>query len=229
MGDSSMSTANRGGDFGEHSGQQREAHMIPGVDGKLSFGFPKKIITTLRYSQTFTLTSASGVIVTQIFRMNGMDDPDLTGVGHQPMFWDQFVPVYDSYRVLGSRLTAEFAPREVAGAFGPWNIGINGSTSSSSQGSDPNSRMEASDAVSDVLPLNDGSRKLFLTYAPEINLGRPQGDDTVGALTSTNPTQQYFAHIWHRDIRGPTTSVIDVQVQVEYNVEFFGLKIPLSS
>ena len=50
------------------------------------FGFPDEFITTIRYVDVYTLTSASNGIAKQYMRMNSLFDPDQTGTGHQPYY-----------------------------------------------------------------------------------------------------------------------------------------------
>lgn len=223
MADTNMGT-NKSGDHSQRDdGNQEDAFMIPGVDGRLQFGFPTKIITILRYIESYPLTSTSGGVGTQIMRMNGPFDPDLTGVGHQPMYWDRYNQIYQSYRVLGSRLTATMSGNNLStSAQGPWHFGINGSTASTSMGTSARNRMEQNDGISTLFNQQSTPVTLSYAYSPEIKLGRPAGDDTVGAFVSTNPTTQYFAHVWVADAGGFTSSVL-VKVAVEYTIEFHGL------
>ena len=67
------------------------------------FGFPDEFITTIRYVDVYTLTSASNGIAKQYMRMNSLFDPDQTGTGHQPYYFDQFAALYNRYTVLGSK------------------------------------------------------------------------------------------------------------------------------
>lgn len=203
-------------------GNQDVAFMIPGVDGKLQFGFPTKIITILRYFDYIPSTSTTGGVTTTVFRMNGPRDPDVTNIGHQPLYWDRYSAIYTGYRVLGSRLTAEINGNNTAATQGPWAFGINGSTSSATLGTSVRNRMEQNDAVNTVYNWQDGTAQLFLTYAPESKLGRPAGDDTVGGLVGNDPSAQYYAHVWFADLNG-TTSTAYIKVGIEYTIEFYGL------
>src|SRR5215216_1143376 len=92
MGDTSM----EGGKSRVHSSW--EGHLIPGVDGKTTFGFPQKIITILRYVESVVLTSTTGSVAFNAFRMNALFDPNATGAGHQPMYFDNYAALYDRYR-----------------------------------------------------------------------------------------------------------------------------------
>lgn len=206
-------------------GNQDVAFMIPGVDGKMQFGFPTKIITIIRYFDYLSITSTTGGINNNVFRMNGPRDPDFSNLGHQPLYWDRYSSIYTSYRVLGSRLTAEINGSNTAATQGPWAFGINGSTTSGSLGTSVRNRMEQNDSVNTVYNWQDGTARLFLTYAPESKLGRPAGDDTVGGLVSNDPSAQYFAHVWFADLNG-TTSTAQLKIGIEYTIEFYALNSP---
>ena len=52
----------------------------------------------MKYSQTFTISSALGAV--QRFNLNNIYDPDRTGVGHQPYGYDQLGAIYNRYRVI---------------------------------------------------------------------------------------------------------------------------------
>jgi len=62
---------------------------------------------TLRYSDPYALTSTSGSTALYQWKVNSLFDPDLTGSGHQPRFFDQLCAStgpYTKYRVLHHRV-----------------------------------------------------------------------------------------------------------------------------
>ncbi len=61
--------------------------------------------TTLKYATVVSLDSAASSIVGHVFAANGMNDPDVTGTGHQSHGWDQHTAIYGRYRVEKSRMT----------------------------------------------------------------------------------------------------------------------------
>lgn len=67
------------------------------------FGFPDKLECVLRYNTTLKF---SGVTTgtAQVWRMNSLFDPDLTGTGHQPQQFDQLSAVYSQYCVIASQV-----------------------------------------------------------------------------------------------------------------------------
>lgn len=85
---------------------------------KKSFGYSAAINlgrglpTSLRMAHTFTrslaLGTSLGVPSTYAFRGNDLYDPDFTGVGTQPLYFDQFNAMYGFGSVRGSRIEVEF-------------------------------------------------------------------------------------------------------------------------
>lgn len=65
--------------------------------------FPSKRQATFKYAELldFTLTSGKG---SYQYSCNGMYDPNITGVGHQPMYFDEVMAVYNHYTVISSKI-----------------------------------------------------------------------------------------------------------------------------
>lgn len=63
--------------------------------------FPRGKRVLLKYATQLTLTTAAstGLPAFHRYNLNSLFDPDNTGVGHQPHFFDQLTPMYTRYRV----------------------------------------------------------------------------------------------------------------------------------
>lgn len=207
-----------GGDEARDKGGAKDAHMIPGVDGKLQFGFPQRLITTLRYADTGTIVAAAGVAGDRQYRMNSIFDPGLTAGTRQPMWRDTFNGIYSKYRVLGSRLTVTFAnpPSVVDNII----VGIVGRPSVTIPSTALLDRIEFSDSISRMVAAQDGRITLSWVYEPNTKLGFNSQEDNVGALMTTNPAEQYIATVWASGITDANT---DYMVTIEYTVEFFSI------
>ena len=105
---------------------------IPGIR-RPDFGFPDRMVTKLRYVDNFNLTGSAGVVGANVFRFNSCFDPDLSGVGHQPMYFDQFCGAtgtgpYGRYRVTSAKATVSFMqtnpPAIAATNLGPIVVGL---------------------------------------------------------------------------------------------------------
>lgn len=76
--------------------------------------FPSSKIAKLTYNTNVTLSSTSGVASNHTFNVSSLFDPDVTNVGHQPLYFDTLCGAdvgsapYSQYRVLGAKVTATF-------------------------------------------------------------------------------------------------------------------------
>jgi len=195
-----------------------EAQMVPGL-GPLEWGVPNSIITTLRYCDDFKLTSTAGATVSNVYRANGIFDPDYTGGGHQPLFRDAWVGLYDYYTVLGSKITVTYISLS---ATVPFIIGLQGSDTPSLT-STVTTWCEQNNGVSSLLGnISAGPQTLTMTYSPEENLGANMKDDQSSLVsTGADPGSQqayYFGIL--AGAANALTADVYVKVQVEYTVKF---------
>lgn len=186
------------------------------------YGFPRELVTRIRYCDVYTLTSTASSISKNSFRMNSINDPDQTGVGHQPMYHDQYAALYDRYVVLGSKITVQFIqqPSPIANAqpSGPVTVGIL-TDKDASTASLLSTLEENNNARSKLLQSNgDGEVWLSATYSPEKDMGLDNSDDTVGAQFGSNPSEQWYATIYACETNGITAVNVAAKVTIEYVV-----------
>lgn len=187
------------------------------------YGFPERIGTKLRYVENLYLTSNTS----NTFRLNSLFDPNLTGVGHQPMYHDQFSLIYGKYRVKGAKITVKFtsnqAPATAASNSSPCFVGIVCSSSSSMVSTGIEQRSEEDANSVKILQDKTGGNNVvtcYQTFSPKRDLGLSFDDDSLVASTSNNPASVYYAHVWIEDVVDTTPAVV-VNVTIEYNVEYF--------
>lgn len=77
-----------------------------------SAGVPPFHTAVLTYPVAFTSSSVSGNVWDWQFRLNSLFDPDFTGSGNQPTTFDQWMALYDRYRVIAT--TVDFTVTETA-------------------------------------------------------------------------------------------------------------------
>lgn len=68
-------------------------------------GFPESMSVPLRYDQSIALASITN---NYLFRGNSVFDPDFTGSGNQPNYFDNYAAIYQQYRVRSSSITVRF-------------------------------------------------------------------------------------------------------------------------
>lgn len=223
-----MSNPSSGGahDKGGDTAKSHEAHLIPGLNSRV-FGFPNSIITKLRYAEVLPVTSTTGAVTHRVFAANGIFDPYLTGVGHQPMYRDTYAGIYDQYTVIGSKFTCTFVPRTVTNGF---LVGVCGDDDSSFT-TTLTTIMEQNNSQSAAIGnLAAGSVTLTQTFEPLRDFGVATKDDGYSATSvGSNPNELWCISAWVATIDGATTDICDIYVDIEYTVKFSELQTPTSN
>lgn len=73
------------------------------------FPIVKQISGQIYYDYQKTLTGGVGAIPTNFYSVNGLFDPDVTGVGHQPIGFDQMMALYEQFTVVRAHIKVTFA------------------------------------------------------------------------------------------------------------------------
>ncbi len=207
--------------------KNHEAHMIPGVDGIRTFGFPNSVITKLRYVDLITLSSTAGSLATNNYLANSIYDPNSTGTGHQPLYHDQYAAIYDQYVVLGSKITVHFQPYQVDQA---WIFGIV-SDDDVTISTTTETRMEQNNSVWAISGTNDtGPVILSQTFSPLRDFGIDAKDDGASHTpVGSSPAEQIVFAVWAQELNVALTGVAYLAVDIEYTVKFSELKTPTQS
>ena len=69
---------------------------------------PKEMRVTLRYCTTVSIDAGAAVPVSHIFAANDCYDPDITGTGHQPLGFDQWMSFYVRGVVRSSKIYTQW-------------------------------------------------------------------------------------------------------------------------
>lgn len=93
----------------KYTTKRRVGYVVP-VNRGVRTGFPLKMKIAHKYVETLSLISTSGALSQYNFSANGMYDPNLTGVGHQPLYFDQMTALYNHYTVIGSKIKVNIVP-----------------------------------------------------------------------------------------------------------------------
>lgn len=195
------------------------------------FGFPDTLVTKLKYSDLITLTSTSNSLSRYVFQPNNAYDPDYTGIGHQPMMFDQFAAVYARYVVLGAKLTASFSPISntisTTQPSGPLIVGIFEDYDTSFTATSVSFLMESNNSTTAFLNNAQGGnnvKTLSCTYSPQQSLGVSPEDDTISALVTASPARGYFTSVFMTETGLATPSSCNVKVDIEFTIRFFNQK-----
>lgn len=197
--------------------------------------FGNTYLAKLPYCEDLIMTTSVGgnAAVVHRWRLNGMADPNQTGAGHQPRFFDQLTPLYGKYRVHGAFVSATFNDPGADGIF----VGVNVYNSVVAQGSvegkltsDIRERKLAT-----VYPLNNSGtqHKTISFYVPIAKImgqtaAQYTADLNTGAAVSGDPVSQAWLETF---VVSPTQGAISVSLslKITYYVTFGDYKAPEQS
>lgn len=204
-----------------------EAQLIPGLAPGKQWGFPNSIITKHRYAALQSMASSAGSLVRHAWSANSIYDPDFTGTGHQPLYFDQYAAIYDQYVVLGAKITITFANRDTAKNAIIGIVGEDDGTASPTI----DTLMECNNSVSTILPpAGAGTVEMSLTYEPQEAFGvDAKADGFSQTSVGTSPTEGYYWVMFHIPADGTSTQTCDCKIEIEYTVKYSELKTPVQS
>ena len=195
-------------------------------------GFPDKMKVRLRYSQIIRLNPT--ILADQhLFRCISVHDPDFTGTGHQPMYYDQWQAVYTKYTVMGAKCTMSWLPGVSTNnnsTPGIWGIYTSTNTQGVDVFTDTTGILESNNSTNMRIcgNLNTGltnpskQAKVVSKFSTRNFFGTrdPNDGNAYSAETNTNPNQEAYFCCYLADIGNNDPGVQSVYVEIDYIVEF---------
>lgn len=211
-------------------------------------GFPTKKTVALRYVEEFTLDPADATTASYVFRINNVYDPNLTGGGHQPMFYDNYSTLYSKYKVNSATISFRCMDNHVVNVATPnlvdgTNVGDNQYYAANQRAS----RMfivkdeQANDYTTKINTLiEEGSKNLKWCFNPQ-NTSKSMTtlrmkcaphqlcnlnfkDNSLEALIGGGPTRECYFICGVDSMPNRNSDPMVYQVIITYNVTFFDFK-----
>lgn len=157
--------------------------------------FPSQLRNTLTYTETVSFSLVSG-FASYVFSANGLYDPNITGTGHQPYYFDQLMALYNHYTVLKSRIKVEFFSIDTT--FKTYTVFLNDDASPNiGSGSTPGERPAAVSIIGNpsVAPVPP----IYMSYDAVKTFGpNPLANDNLQGTSGANPTesQTYVLYVY---------------------------------
>lgn len=194
----------------------------------LGKGFPKKLVETHKYAELVNLaTGAAGAQASYTFSCNGLYDPNITGTGHQPMYFDQLSAIYDHYCCVASKISVRFCPQTTTV---PCLVAVyvndDSTVTPNIQGA-----IEQSTGVTALLgPNTDLTKQLKLSWNAKSYFGKdPLSNTELQGTASANPTEQSFYTITIDSAAQAIATTVVVLVEIEYTAVWKEVKDLTSS
>lgn len=184
-----------------------------------SFPMGKTYRWQTRYCDTnFRLTpTTSQVPVSHVFSLNGMYDPDITGVGHQPLGFDQLVgTMYDHYTVIGARAKVTFTNLSNSS---PSNL-ILQLKDTTTTSTDMSAIIENGTCVTGVAGLSTSGhccKTLSINCSMKKFFSRNvMNDDKYEGNAGNNPLEGVYLHITQQQMGGSGLDPVSFNIEIEY-------------
>jgi hypothetical protein len=172
---------------------------------------PPSVRVELPYVENLVLVPGVAFAENQ-FNLNSIFDPDRTGVGHQPLGYDQWSGFYSRYRVLGVRAIVHFQNISTDGA----RVTIAGTNSTTALTT--LSAAEQPFSQNKMIGGLNGNSTGWLSYDYSIPrvVGRSMtsylGSDNNAAVFGSNPAEVAILHLFVYNLTG---GVVNVQAEVK--------------
>lgn len=193
-------------------------------------GFPDRLITILKYSESYTF-NGSAAPAAQQWTVNSAFDPNNTGVGHQPSFYDTFSAIYARYFVRAFKVDISVNNHATtAGAYvvaGYSDVQIAANT--------VEQLIEAKYAKYVLLGESTGAGNVRTISLPWMSsqklMGQPftEADDNMYAAFNASPTDTAWSYLKVAADDGTTTVGVLARVVIHMEICFKDLLPQVSS
>lgn len=188
---------------------------------------PDVMQVQLPYYQSTNLTGGGiADLEVNVFRLNSAFDPDFSGVGAQPLGFDQWAALYGDYRVVGSKIEVKaFADSASNNSVAVIPMTTNAALTVRDQYLEQNyceKQSLGNDTQHGVATIN--------SYMPVSKIhGGPKDivyyDDALRSAVTTNPTKQFYWHVVGYAMgAGSTNFDIVAETKIIYYIQFLNRK-----
>lgn len=184
------------------------------------FPFPLRMQNHLRYCEEFQVVLDGSGFGSYLFRTNGLYDPNYTGTGHQPMYFDKLTAIYNHYHVTASKCKATVVRTGTASSVQMAMYIDDDTVTSCSAISTAFERPGSKTSYSN--PSQGVQRSSTCYWNGQYAFGGNVIDnDTLKGTGSSDPTEQQYFVI---NLEGNGVDTINVFVEIDYTVTWSELK-----
>lgn len=165
----------------------------------------------------------------RIYSANGLYDPDVTGIGHQPRGFDQIKTMYDHYYVRQSKITVDFSNLDGVYAMTCGVALIDNNTQHTSMAD----YAEGANCKFIRLSPSGGSKTtgtVTLTCDTARFTGRGKNSDSMTSACTGMPSEGVYFHIFVDNDAGATSGGgVSMRPVIDYVTKFLECKVPPES
>lgn len=186
----------------------------------LTAPIPTTKIVKMKYAECFSIDPVgAGGVASYVFRANGIQDPNYSGTGHQPLGHDEWANFYKKYRVLGAKATL-VAMSNSATSSGQHIVSMFTSYDPIVSLTYDTTTMERAGTVwktLGALGASNGTAKLVKYWSAKKSFGKGWNDDDCGASFGALPTREWYFLV---TTQSPSTGADPVAISCVMELEF---------
>lgn len=200
--------------------KRKRTAIVPKLGTASTFSRGRFLKARLTYSEAIQLDPGLATGATYVFAANGLFDPNITGVGHQPAGFDQYMLLYGEYVVTKSWIKIVSVNTDPNSQ---QLIGIS-FLDKSATSVDPRVYIEQGSCKWSLLDTYKSGSVVTLTHEVDMRKVSTQDiftEDNFTGSATTNPTDTHYWHLWAAPIDLATnTSAVSLMVEIQYEVYF---------
>lgn len=208
--------------------------VVP-MSGRFVQAYPAYKHVTLKYSYYNNLAPTTTNVSYNQFRANSVYDPDLTGAGNQPRYFDQLcgASLYRKFRVMSMGYKVRFVNKNASGAASDALVGVYCSPVTTLPTTNAELFLLGEQNTAEVrplLPLGQSNAEQVFTGQIQpwrvLNCSKEayEYSSQTDGNYSANPTDTaYFSVMCSDDPNNAGGASVDVYVELYYNVCFYNL------
>lgn len=229
------------------SGQQRpsgESQVVKHIDRAIKekgigimnvarfpgIGFPDQLRIVLKYKENGISFGSSVTPAAQVYRLNSCFDPNLTGTGHQPNFFDQLTTIYSQYCVTAAKMKVQIMNEgtvEVNNALVYTDANLSSQT--------VENLSEARWSKNNTCGIQNSGKSVLALSLPTVSIANLQGERNLNTdpnnytLVTTNPVDPVYAIFKMAAADGITNCKAIVNFELWQDVIFKDLELEAES
>lgn len=182
---------------------------------------------TFIYSERYNINPpAAGLAGIQVFNLTSLFDPNVTGVGHQPVNFDQYALMFEKYEVYKAEIKTTLA----SGSSNLlWGMAVSDFPTTSS---DPAVYIENGQAQWKVTSTAGGGNDVQ-TCSMTVDIAKANGvtrkqlmaDDVYRSDFTTSPSESIYAHIFAADVISGDPGAVSLVTEIRFHTRLIGTKL----
>lgn len=192
-----------------------QSRKLTRVDRPL--GLSQRVVHRYVEEQLSLNPGVAGLPAEYFFSANGLYDPNISGVGHQPIGFDQIGTFFDHYTVIYSQINVWF--NNIDSGISQF-VGIKMDDNTSSAGTISKFVENGSCVWTSCGCTCSGDDNKMLSMEMDVSrfLGRPKimSEDDLRGDTSNNPTEQAYWHIMAAPNVAQDSNLVRILVEITY-------------